>query len=231
MVSARAWSSGVAWTSSLVAILVLSTMKGSWNSYCSSSSSRTVGLTTPGHVAGGSGCCGAWSGVGRRAGRWCRPAGGWSGCRGRWGGARPRRGRRGARPTQRGLHRCRAGRCRCGAGQVPDDGGGLAGQRCRDDPVAQDGLGAAAGAEVVRGPADGDLDPSGLLGGQELTGHPGAQLSFLCLGGIRAGLGQGLAGGRPVQIDVLHADQPGAAGVGGGQDAGLRGGNSSTHWW
>jgi hypothetical protein len=79
---------------------------------------------------------------------------------------------------------------------VADDGGGLAGQGGWDDAVAQHRLGAAAGAEVVRGPAGGHLDPAGLMGGMELTGHPGAQLSFLGVGGIRAGLGQGLAGGR-----------------------------------
>src|SRR4029079_1379190 len=41
---------------------------------------------------------------------------------------------------------------------------------------------------------------------------------------IGAGLGQGLAVGAAVHVDVLHADQAGPAGLGGGQDAGLEGG-------
>ena len=80
---------------------------------------------------------------------------------------------------------------------VAQDGGRLAGQRGREDAVAQVGLGAAAGAEVVRGPADGHLDPSGLMGGQQLAGHPGAQLPFLGVGAIGAGLGEGWPLGRP----------------------------------
>ena len=107
---------------------------------------------------------------------------------------------------------------------VAQDRRGLAGQGGRDDPVAQHRLGAAAGAEVVRGPTGGHLDVSGLLGGLELAGHAGAQRSFLGVGGIGAGLGQGLAGGAPVQVDVFHADQPGPGGLGGGEDAGLEGG-------
>src|SRR3954470_17859342 len=46
-VSAMACSIGVAWTSRWVAILLLSTMKGSSNWYCISISSRTVGLARP----------------------------------------------------------------------------------------------------------------------------------------------------------------------------------------
>src|SRR6266511_5350706 len=107
---------------------------------------------------------------------------------------------------------------------VAQDGGGLAGQRGREDAVAQVGLGAAARAEVVRGPAGGDLDPSGLVGGQQLAGHAGAELPLLGVGRMRAGLGEGLAVGAPVHVDVLHADQPGPGGFGGGKHAGLEGG-------
>src|SRR6476659_10629843 len=52
----------------------------------------------------------------------------------------------------------------------------------------------------------------------------GPQYSFPGVGGIGAGLGQGLAVGAAVHVDVLHADQAGPAGLGGGQDAGLEGG-------
>src|SRR6185295_4015357 len=90
---------------------------------------------------------------------------------------------------------------------VAQDSGGLAGQGGRDAPVAQHRLGAAAGTEVVRGPADDDLDVAGLVGGQELAGHAGPQFSLLGLGGIGAGLGQRLAVGAAVHVDVLHADQ------------------------
>jgi hypothetical protein len=109
---------------------------------------------------------------------------------------------------------------------VAQDGSGLAGQRGRDDPVAQDGLGAAAGAEVVRGPADGDLDASGLVGGEQLARHAGAQLALLGVGRVRVGLGQGQAGGAAVHVDVFHADQPGASGLGSGEHAGLQAGEA-----
>ena len=55
-------------------------------------------------------------------------------------------------------------------------------------------------------------------------GHPGAQLAFLGVGRIGAGLGKGLAGGTPVHVDVLHADQPRAGGLGGCEHPGLQGG-------
>ena len=55
---------------------------------------------------------------------------------------------------------------------VAEHGGGLAGQGGGEDPVAEVGLGAAAGAEVVRGAADRDLDASGLVGGEQFAGHP-----------------------------------------------------------
>src|SRR6185437_10476470 len=47
---------------------------------------------------------------------------------------------------------------------------------------------------------------------------------FLVWAALGAGLGQGLAVGTAVHVDVLHADQAGPAGLGGGQDAGLEGG-------
>jgi hypothetical protein len=58
----------------------------------------------------------------------------------------------------------------------------------------------------------------------ELASHPGAKLPLLGVGGTGAGLGQGLAGRAAVHVDVFHADQPGAAGLGGGEDAGLQAG-------
>jgi hypothetical protein len=57
---------------------------------------------------------------------------------------------------------------------VAEHGGGGPGDCGREETVAEVGLGAAARAEVVRGAADGDLDPSGLVGGEQVAGHPGA---------------------------------------------------------
>ena len=62
------------------------------------------------------------------------------------------------------------------------------------------------------------------MGGEQLAGHPPAQLALLGVGGVVAGLGQRPAGRAPVHVDVLHADQPGPGGLGGGQHAGLQGG-------
>jgi hypothetical protein len=50
--------------------------------------------------------------------------------------------------------------------KVAHDRRGLAGKGGWDDAVAEVGLGAAAGAEVVRGPADGHLDVAGRMGGE-----------------------------------------------------------------
>jgi hypothetical protein len=80
---------------------------------------------------------------------------------------------------------------------VAHDGGGPALERGREDAVAEVGLGAAAGAEVVRGAADDDLDAAGLVGGQQLAGHAGAKLPLLGMGGVRVGLGERLAAGGP----------------------------------
>jgi hypothetical protein len=44
------------------------------------------------------------------------------------------------------------------------------------------------------------------------------------MGGIGVGLGEGLAVGAAVQVDVLHADQPSPGGLGGGEHAGLQAG-------
>jgi hypothetical protein len=108
--------------------------------------------------------------------------------------------------------------------RVAQDRGRLVVEGGGDDPVAQHGLGAAAGAEVVRGPTGGHLHIAGRMRRLELAGHPGAQRAFLGVGGIGAGLGQGLAVGAAVHVDVFHADQPGPGGLGGGQHAGLEGG-------
>lgn len=62
---------------------------------------------------------------------------------------------------------------------VAEHAGGRAGQRGGEDAVAQVGLGAAAWAEVVRGPADGDLDPSGVVGAEQLARHPAPSCPFL----------------------------------------------------
>ena len=66
-------------------------------------------------------------------------------------------------------------------------------------------------------------DPSGLVGGEQLAGHLAAELALLGVRGVVAGLGQRPAGRAAVHVDVLHADQPGAGGLGGGQHAGLQG--------
>ena len=44
------------------------------------------------------------------------------------------------------------------------------------------------------------------------------------MGVVGAVLGERAAGGPAVHVDVLHADQPGAGGFGGGEHAGLQGG-------
>ena len=108
--------------------------------------------------------------------------------------------------------------------EVAEHAGGLAGQGGGEHAVTQVRLGAAAGAEVVRGAADGDFDPSGLVGCEELAGHPSPELALLGVGVVRAVLGERASGGPPVHVDVLHADQAGAGGLGGGQHPGLQGG-------
>ena len=54
---------------------------------------------------------------------------------------------------------------------VAEDGGGLSGQGGGEQPVAEVGLGAAAGSEVVRGASDGDRNPPGPVGVEQLVGH------------------------------------------------------------
>jgi hypothetical protein len=81
---------------------------------------------------------------------------------------------------------------------VAEHGGGLAGQGGREDPVAEVGLGAAAGTVVVRRAADRDLDPPGLVGGEEFAGHPGPQLALLGVCGVGAVLSQWLPVGPAV---------------------------------
>ena len=105
---------------------------------------------------------------------------------------------------------------------VAEHGGGLAGQGGGEDAVAEVGLGAAAGAEVVRGAADRDLDAAGVVGGEQLARHPAAELSLRGVGVVGAVLGQRASGGAAVHVDVLHADQAGAGGLGGGEHAGLQ---------
>jgi len=107
---------------------------------------------------------------------------------------------------------------------VAEHGGGGAGQGRGEDPVAEVGLGAAAGTEVVGGATDGDLDPSGPMRREELPSHPPPELPLLGVRVIRAVFGERASGRSPVHVDVLHADQPRAAGFGGGQHAGLQGG-------
>ncbi len=70
----------------------------------------------------------------------------------------------------------------------------------------------------------GDLDPSGLVRRQQSLGHRGAQPSLAGVCRVRAGLGERLPGRSTVEIDVLHADEPGAGCLRGGEDAGLQGG-------
>ena len=106
---------------------------------------------------------------------------------------------------------------------VAEDGGGLSGQGGREQSVAEVGLGAASGSEVVRGASDGDRHPAGLVGVEQLGGHPAAESALLGVGGVVAGLGQWPSRWAAVHVDVLHADQPGAMGFGSGEHAGLEG--------
>src|SRR4051794_5777050 len=107
--------------------------------------------------------------------------------------------------------------------EVTKNAGGLAGQRSGEHAVAQIGLGAATGTEVVRGAADRDFDATVLMGGEQLAGHPSAELALLGVGVVRAVLGERLPGRSPVHVDVLHADQAGAGGFGGRYYPGLQG--------
>ena len=74
-----------------------------------------------------------------------------------------------------------------------------------------------AGAEEVRGPPDGDPDPAGRGGGQQLGGHgrPGPPLD--AGRGQRQVLGHRAAAGRAVAVQVLQADQQRTGAFGGGQ--------------
>src|SRR5687767_8015161 len=105
---------------------------------------------------------------------------------------------------------------------VAEDGSGLSGQGGGEEAVAEVGLGAAAGSEVVRGAFDSDSDPPRLVRGEQLGGHLATQLPLLRVRGVVAGLGQRTARRTPVHVDVLHADQPGALGFGSGQHPGLQ---------
>jgi hypothetical protein len=54
--------------------------------------------------------------------------------------------------------------------------------------------------------------------------HPGVELSFRGVGAVGAVLGAPVAGGVPVQVVVLQGDQADTGGFGGGEGAGLQGG-------
>ena len=108
---------------------------------------------------------------------------------------------------------------------VAEHGGGLVGDSGRKDAVAEVGLGAAAGAEVVRGASDGDRHPTGPGGHRReaLLGHPAAERSLLGVRGVVTSLGQWPTCRAPVHVDVLHADQPGPVNFSRGQHPGLQG--------
>ena len=100
---------------------------------------------------------------------------------------------------------------------VADEVGAPAGQGVAEDSLAERGPCGDAGAEEVRGPPDGDPDPAGRGGGQQLGGHgrPGPALD--AGGGQRQVLGHRAAAGRAVAVQVLQADQQRAGAFGGGQ--------------
>ena len=189
---------GVACTPSLVAILLLSTMKGSSNWYCISRSSRRVGLIRPRTRSTSAGMRGAWStGV---AGVLVDDVDELAGGAGVGVvGEVPHLARGVGVFAEDGEAFADVGDVGVGVRLVgvAEHGGGLAGQGGGEDAVAEVGLGAAAGTEVVRGAADRDLDAAGLVGGEQLAGHPAAQLALLGVGGVGAVLGERLAGGRP----------------------------------
>ena len=68
----------------------------------------------------------------------------------------------------------------------------------------------AAGSEVIRGTADGHLNPAGTVGAQEFFCHLGAKAPFPGVGVVGSVLGQWTSCRAPVHVDVLHAHQPGA---------------------
>ena len=104
---------------------------------------------------------------------------------------------------------------------VAEDGGGLSGQGGGEDPVAEVGLGAAAGSEVVRGAADGHLDPAGPVGREQLVRHPPTQFSLFGVRGVGAGL-RSAGGPRDGRTCRRSPCSPaGLRGFGRGEDAGL----------
>ena len=104
---------------------------------------------------------------------------------------------------------------------VAEDAGGLPVEGGGKEPVAEIGLRATAGTKVVRGASDRDRDVAGLVGGEQLAGHPAAELPLLGVRCVVARFGQGPSGRTAVHVDVLHADQPGAMRLRGGEHSGL----------
>ena len=160
----RAWS----------VILLLSTMNGSSNWYCISSSSRRVRLVSEASRSstGGSGAAG--SGDTRPAEHDIDQLPGRAGV----GvvGQVPDLPRRLRMLAENGQPLADVGDVGIGVRLVgvAENAGGLAVEGGREQSVAEVGLRTAAWPEVVGGAADGDLNPSGPVGGQQLTRHAAA---------------------------------------------------------
>ena len=92
---------------------------------------------------------------------------------------------------------------------VAHDLGGAAGQRRAEHGFAERRAG-GAGAEVVRGPADGDLDLSGVVGVHQLVGHRRAVAAFAEPGAGLEGFDEGPAVGGSVGVQVVEDDEAGA---------------------
>lgn len=90
--------------------------------------------------------------------------------------------------------------------------------------VAKVRLCTSAGAEVIRGAADGDLDAAGTVGSEKFLRHPSPELPLFRVRVVCAVLRQRAPVGASVHVDVFHADQTRAAAFGGSEDTGLQGG-------
>ena len=110
-----------------------------------------------------------------------------------------------------------------GVGQVgvAEEVGTLAGQGVGEDALAERRLG-DAGTEEVRRPPDGDADPTGVSGGEQLLGHGRSGSALDGRRGQREILGHRLAPGRAVAVHVLQAHQERTVAFGCAQHAPLQ---------
>src|SRR5215217_4615015 len=86
---------------------------------------------------------------------------------------------------------------------VPEYLGALA-FHCPTKDLLSGSRGERARPEEVRCSPDGDLHPAAFVGLHQLFGHPGADPTFACVGGVGQLLGERTAVCGPVHVEVLH---------------------------